>query len=174
MADKRNTVGTIGDQLAAKNAPEVDKIISEMQAGQAELMTLRDHGYGPVECSSADGTVSERFGRKSCAVIECIVPVPMLGIKIMGTIWGRLETKADGTTVKFEASMPKGVKHIDDAGKERILAHMENGAAEWAGFEKATDAASAKLMGQTTAKPGTVGARPTLVKRVVMTQTARA
>lgn len=175
MAKPGSTVGTLGEQIAAKtgNTPNqavVDQALQEMHKDQQALLMLKD-GYGAVECSSADGSVSERFGRKSCAVIECIVPIPLLGIKIMGTIWGRLETKADGTTVKFEASMPKGIKHIDDAGKDKLLAHIENGAVEWAGYEKATDAATAKLMGQVKA-PGTVGGRPTLVKRVVMAQTA--
>lgn len=172
MAKDNRINPAMADQLSkvASNTPErVEEAIDAMLTDQAAHLTaLKAVGYGAVDCSAADGDVSERFGRKSCPVIEVAVPIPALGIKLTGTIWGRLVNGTDGTTVTFEAGMPKGVKHMDAAGKERLLAHMENGAAAWPGYDKATDAASAKLTGQTA---GTVGARPKLVKRIVMTGT---
>lgn len=144
--------------------------IEEMIEGQKEVLaTLQADRelYGPVECASADGTVTERFGRKSCAAIALQVPIPALGLKLDVTIWGRLVNDATGTTVTFEAGMPKGIRATDENGKDRLLIHAELGAQSWPGYEKTTDAVMRKLTGQT-ATAGTVGARPKLVKRVIM------
>lgn len=145
-------------------------IIDTMVKGQEEVLAAKQADrelYGPVECASADGTVTERFGRKSCAAIAVVVPIPSLGLKLDATIWGRLVNDATGTTVTFEAGMPKGIKATDEHGKDRLLAHIEIGAQSWPGYDKTTDAIIRKLTGQT-ATVGSVGARPKLVKRVVM------
>lgn len=151
-----NAADIIEDKL------EEQKVLLEQKQADREL-------YGPVECSSADGTVTERFGRKSCAAIQVMIPVPSLGLKIAATIWGRLINDATGTTVTFEGGMPRDLKPMDENGKDRLLAHIETGAQSWPGYEKTTDAIVAKLTGQN-AKPGTVGARPKLVKRVQLAQ----
>lgn len=161
--------GAIPDGPA--NAAE---IIADMVEGQKEVLAAKQverELYGPVECSSADGNVTDRFGRKSCAAIAVQVPIPSLGLKLDATLWGRLIMDATGTTIIFEAGMPKGLKAMDEHGKDRLLAHIETGAQAWPGYDKTTDAVAAKLTGQN-AKPGTVGGRPKLVKRVQLSQQA--
>lgn len=179
--NKRGTDATlttaIGAALAAAGATpdgpaNAANIIEEMVEGQAQLLATRQAErdlYGPVECASADGNVSDRFGKKSCAAITVLVPIPSLGLKLTGTIWGRLVSLPTGTEIKFEAGMPKDLRAMDEAGKDRLLAHMEIGAQLWPGYEKTTDAVAAKLTGQT---PKGINARPNLVKRVIMTGTA--
>lgn len=169
---------TIADQIRAANAvpdgpPNADKIIESMVEEQAEVLEAiqQDRAlYGPVECASADGNVTDRFGRKSCAAISVMIPIPSLGLKLAGTIWGRLINDANGTTVTFEGGMPKDLKAMDETGKDRLLAHMEVGAQAWAGYEKTTDAVIAKLTGQTAKATAGQLVRPKLVKRVVMVQ----
>lgn len=185
MANQNNRAtgvagSTIAEQLretqkVVESTDAADKIIAKMKEENSLLLAaMKKVGYGEVECSLAEGTVSERFGKKSCAVIEVTLPIPHLGLRIIGTIWGRLENKPEGTTVTFEAAMPKFIKATDAVAKERILAAMENGAAAWAGFDKATASAEARLMGQTTkVEPGET-ARPKLVKRVLLATTTPA
>lgn len=148
------------DQIEVKL--EEQKVLLATKQADREL-------YGPVECSSADGNVTDRFGRKSCAAISVQVPIPSLGLKLDATLWGRLIMDATGTTIIFEAGMPKSLKAMDEHGKDRLLAHIEVGAQAWPGYDKTTDAVAAKLTGQN-AKPGTVGGRPKLVKRVQLSQ----
>lgn len=177
--DRDNKTGIAGSSIAdairsanalpdgpADAATIIDTMVKEQEKVLLEKQADREL-YGPVECSAADGSVTERFGRKSCAAIQVVVPCPALGLKFDTTVWGRLVNDPTGTTVTFEAGMPKGMRSIDEHGKDRLLAHIEVGAQSWAGYEKTTDAVIAKLTGQT-AKPGTIGARPKLVKRVVL------
>lgn len=167
---------TIADQIRANNAvpdgpANAAEIIESMIESQAEVLeTIQaDRAfYGPVECASADGNVTDRFGRKSCAAISVMVPIPLLGLKLTGTIWGRLVNDTNGTTVTFEGGMPKELKALDETGKDRLLAHMELGAQAWAGYEKTTDAVIAKLTGQTGKTVAGQLARPKLVKKVVL------
>lgn len=168
IADAIKKAGAMPDG-PADAAAIIDTMLEKQEQVLTALQADREL-YGAVECASADGTVTERFGRKSCAAIQVQVPVPSLGLKIDATIWGRLITDATGTTVSFEAGMPKGIRATDEHGKDRLLAHIEVGAQTWPGYEKTTDAVIRKLTGQTAAA-GTVGARPKLVKRVMLTQT---
>lgn len=159
---------------ALDNAEVIDTKIADLTKEQeAFLSAIKSTTYGTVDCNASDGQVSERFGRKSCAAIEALVTVPALGIRLPVTIWGRLVVSATGSEITFEASAPKGMKFLGD-GKEMLLAHAENAAFAWNGYDKATAAAEARLMGQTakiTGANGAVISRPKLVKRVI-TQTA--
>lgn len=149
-------------------------IIEDMIDDQKEVLQALQESrlaYGDVEFASADGTVSDRFGKKSCAAIACSVPIKELGIKIDVTIWGRLTSDQHGTSITFEAGMPKGIRALDETGKDRLMAHVENAAMLWPAYDKTTDAIAAKLTGQT-AKPGTANVRPKLVKRVQLTSNA--
>lgn len=143
------------------------------QQGKAIVAAVKaaDPKFGVVSCSRPNNsTVSERFGRKSIATIACSVPINVIGAVVDVTIWGRLESKADGTKVTFEAGVPKGMKFPDAADYERFLAHVEASAVAWIGYEGATDAAVAKLLGN---EPKSDTARPRLVKAVKV-QTAAA
>jgi hypothetical protein len=175
---KDNRQGTAGADLksalttaTADQPAAVESIIESMLEDQkAHLQDLKSIAYGTVECNAADGAVYEKFGRKSCAAIECMVSVPALGLKLPLAIWARLAVTPDGTEITFEASAPKGAKFIGD-GKEMLLAHVENAAAGWPGYDKATASAEARLMGQKQKINGADGnqiSRPKLVKRVVL------
>lgn len=121
--------------------------------------------YGVVSCERpGNASVSERFGRKSIAAIQCKVPVLATGMVIDATIWGRLEIKSDGTTIRFEASVPKGVKIPESADAERFLAHVERSAMSWLGYDAATTAAERLLLGGT--KGDKDSARPVMVRLV--------
>lgn len=149
-----------------KSTDDVKKAAIADTARIAKLAAKLAPQYGAVECSSANGSVSEKYGRKSIAVIAAKVPITSLGIVIEVTLWGQLVNKPDGTEISFSASMPKGIKALDSIGKDRLLAHVENSCVRWAGYDKATDAAQRELLGQKP-KPvaGEVG-RPRLVKQV--------
>jgi hypothetical protein len=123
--------------------------------------------YGAVECEAALGSVSEKYGRKSIAVVRCLVPISGIGMKLDATLWGQLVTKSDGTEITFSASLPKGIKASSAADRDRFLAHVENSCVRWAGYEKATAAAEAELLGmRPKVAKGDPAARPRLVKQV--------
>lgn len=191
---------SIADQLEGVDDAAKSAIITRAVDDQNLLMKARELvSYGEPTFAVADGSVSERFGRKSVPVITVVVPIALLGIKFTSTIWGRLENKTDGSVITFEASMPKDVKPIDATGKDRLLAHVENTASQWGSpvkltnadgspmldennnqvvvgseYLKATTSAEARLMGvKAPTIAGQLG-RPTLRKRVVLaSETAR-
>jgi hypothetical protein len=120
--------------------------------------------YGLVSFKRpANATVSEKYNRKSIASINCSVPIAAIGAVIDVTIWGRLESKADGTQVTFEAGVPRGMEFPDENDRDRFLGHVETSAVQWAGYELATASAMDKLLGR---KESEKGARPRLVKAV--------
>lgn len=157
------TVETVNEPISD---PIIDKVIEDMTVEQKVYVDLLSKMYGEVECQALDNAVSERFGNKSVGAIEVTVPFPLLGLRVQATIWGRLSNKADGTEIKFEASLPKGMKGLDADGAERFKAHVENGAAAWAGYERATDLAVDKLMGNKSKPIGNTAARPVLVRKI--------
>lgn len=180
MKDRSKDTSVAGSDLktalaaATVTTPSPDAIDDTINAmvkeQEALLSNLKTIGYGAVECNASDGKVTERFGNKSCAAIEAMVTVNVLGMKIPVTIWGRLSQKADGTEISFEASAPRGFKFVGD-GKTLLLAHVENAAAAWNGYDKATLAAESRLLGTAETMVGAGGqtiSRPKLVKRVIV------
>lgn len=164
---------TLADQIRENvvdgNTAAASAIIDRALEDQELLLKARQLvNYGDAVVSVADGSVSERFGSKSVPMLEIVVPIALLGIKIQGTIWARLTNKTDGTEVKMEASVGKGIKYIDSTGKDRLLAHMENAAQAWPGYAKAEQTAIAALMG-TKATTAGYAPRPTLVRKLVAT-----
>lgn len=167
MDQLANALESAGIVENKPKAPAELKRAADVEAGKiARAAAKLAPQYGAVECEVTGASVSEKYGRKSIATIKCIVPIPALGLRIEATIWGGLQVKSDGTEITFAASMPKGIRAMDAASKDRFLAHVENSAVRWAGYDKATGAAERELLGQKpVAVAGEVG-RPKLVKRV--------
>jgi hypothetical protein len=105
--------------------------------------------YGKVRFGvPAQRTVSDRYGRVSCVMLDAIVPVVGTGLAIKTAIYANLERKSDGVSVVPSAYLPKKVLLADAEGAaDAFLAHVENAAAKWNGYEAAYDAAAAALIG---------------------------
>lgn len=154
------------------NAADIITDMLEKQEEVLETIQTAKAVYGEVECNAKDGAVSERYGRKSCEVMEIIVAVPAAGIRIVGSLYANLTTKAEGTFVEFTAYVPpKSIKYRDSDAKDLLLATMEHAASNWHGYDKATASAEKRLLGQTHKIAGQLE-RPRLVKRMGLTQTA--
>lgn len=127
--------------------------------------------FGPVTLSRprAVGIFEGKRGGRSTIAIACSVPLMGSGLIIDAAIWARLEAKSDGHEITFAASLPKGIGAVDETSEDAFLAHVENAALAWNGYDMATDAAGARLLGLKTpqqtadAKAG-VAMRPRLVK----------
>lgn len=152
--------------MANENKP-TDKTLDAKVIAAAVAEVIAKQRFGPVECQITDSTVSDRYGRKSVKVLDVIVPLPLIGMRVNSALYGNLEVKSDGTEISFTAYIPKKfMSAMDDDSRERFLAHVENGAASWVGFDKATAAAAAKLTGQSKKVAAGEIARPRLVKAV--------
>lgn len=127
--------------------------------------------WGPVECSAAGGSVSEKYGRKFIAAIKCLVPIPALGVVVETAMFGNLKVTAEETSVTFTASLPKSIKALNAESRDRFLAHVENSAAKWKDYEKVTDDAASELLGRK--RKSVAGERPRLVKQVKVDQSGQ-
>lgn len=73
-----------------------------------------------------------RFGGgKSTALCDFVVPVPFIGMSIQSRIYARLDVQASGDRVKFDVSLPKGIKAQSPSHKADFIAHVEAAAADW-------------------------------------------
>lgn len=170
-SDDRGIAGsTIAEQMRDLPVEAQSAMIENALRDQEVLLKARQLvNYGACTFTASDGQVSSKWGRKSAPAIECVVPIPLLGISIAATIWGELKTDTDGTRVVFAASMPRGIKSTDGDGKDRLLAHCENSAAEWSEFDKVTDRVTKLLTAPprvANAKSGDKLTRPVLSRNV--------
>jgi len=138
--------------------PDTDKVESAKREKRSP--------YGLISCAqAATDTVIERFGRKSTACIEAIVPILSTGMILSVTIWARLTNRADGSgqEVNFEAGVPKGVKLSGDP-LQAFKNAVHSAANAWNGYDKATEAAASRLLGVKSTDKTVVTLRPRLVK----------
>lgn len=126
--------------------------------------------YGAPEFSASDnGSVSERYGKRSTAAVDITVPIASLGLKISTTLWCNLDRRSDGDRVIPSVRLPKNVKAIDTDAKDRFIEHIEDAIMAWPGYEPALMAAEKRLIDGGAAKVNAAGKvsafAPRLVKR---------
>jgi len=153
-------------------ASEVEALIAEALAQVASVAAPKPNPIGNivVQLADSDGVYPDaRSGGKSTKVVECMVELPDAGIKIPSAIYARYTPTAGGSEVEFQASFPRGCKAVDAFAKNEFLARVEAAAAQWPGWDTATEAAMMRLGLRTStasARPSGQTERPRLVKSI--------
>lgn len=124
--------------------------------------------YGDVSFSSPENRkVIEKWGRRSAIVLQVRVPILGTGLSVDSAIWAEHKRDAEGDSVRFTASLPRGLKAEDDFAKEYFCSHVENSAEQSPVYLTACEATFALLTGAETkmlSKNGRqIAKRPTLV-----------
>lgn len=102
-----------------------------------------------------DAVYDSRWAKdeKSTQVVSCLVPVLGAGFSVKLMIYGNLKTKDGDRECTFAATFPaKALKADSPDHKNAILAHVENAVLAWPFYEKATEAAYARLIAPPAAK----------------------
>jgi hypothetical protein len=96
----------------------------------------------------ANRTVSDKWGRVSVIMLDAIVSIIGTGLHIKTAIYANLERKSDGAEISASAYLPKKVLGVDVEGAaDAFLAHVENAAVKFPGYDDAFNAATSALLG---------------------------
>lgn len=115
---------------------------------------------------ASDGVYNSKWeaGARSTKAIDCLVPMGN-GLNVVTAIYANFKPTDGGHQITFSASLPKGLRAESKGAKNRFLAHVENAAIRWNGYQRATDAAAARFSDD---KPATKAeTRPDMSPRLV-------
>lgn len=156
----------------ALDAKRVESLLAHAVAATVAAQPPR-FGEPTITVVDTDASYADKFGdagARSTKMLEVTVPLPASGLKVKATIYAKLARKADGDEITYHAALPakQAVTGIDKDAKEQFLAFVELAASQWPGWNKASEAADARLLGtKLPAKgAGPVLERPRLVKTV--------
>lgn len=143
---------------------------NQQQQSKPEASVKHVNRFGIVSVTRAKGTAvyDQRGGGRSTKTVECSIPIIAAGIVVDATIYARYGKPGDDVT--FAASLPKGISGMSDNDEDALLAHIENAAAEWNGWNAAQTAAYERLTGIVSAEKPTDAMRPRLVMKPKATQ----
>jgi hypothetical protein len=88
-------------------------------------------------------TVSEKFGSKSVATVQCSVPLPHAGIVISATLWTRLK----GDTFSNDLSIGRDLAYMSDEDKVRFREACDAAMGAWPRIDIALANAEKLLLG---------------------------
>lgn len=103
--------------------------------------------YGPVRFGiPATRKVSDKYGQVSVKMLDTFVPIIGTGLVVISAIYANLERKGDTVSVIPNAYLPaKVLKPELEGASDAFLAHVEQAALDYAGYDAAY-AESARLL----------------------------
>lgn len=104
--------------------------------------------YGePIISLPENASVSEKYGAKSTAMLNVIIPIVSIGATVETTIWARLQNKSDGQVIEPSVGKPKGMKFTSSEAKAAFDTAIADSLTAWEPhYTKAFDAACDRLL----------------------------